>query len=63
MFAMLLDKPGARLRPADIELPPLASDQLLIRVHACGVCRPDLHVSAGEEPALVALETHAPAAP
>jgi alcohol dehydrogenase, propanol-preferring len=45
---MVLDEPGGRLRPAELPLPVPADGQLLIRVHACGVCRTDLHVLDGE---------------
>jgi propanol-preferring alcohol dehydrogenase len=48
MFAMVLDRPGRKLRATEVELPPLGPDELLIRVHACGVCRTDLHVVDGE---------------
>jgi propanol-preferring alcohol dehydrogenase len=47
---MLLDRPGAPLRPADIPRPSPGPGQLLIRVEACGVCRTDLHVADGELP-------------
>jgi propanol-preferring alcohol dehydrogenase len=50
MLAMVLDKPGEKLRAADIELPPPRPDEVLIRVLACGVCRTDLHVVDGELP-------------
>ncbi len=35
----------------EVDTPSPAADQLLIRVHACGVCRTDLHVVEGELPA------------
>ena len=50
MKAMLLDAPKQPLRLADVPVPRLAAGQLLIRVHACGVCRTDLHVVDGELP-------------
>ncbi len=50
MFAMVLDKPGTKLRPAELEVPPPGPDEVLIRVGACGVCRTDLHVVDGELP-------------
>ncbi len=50
MLAMVLDKPGAPLRAVEIAVPSLDPDQVLIRVHACGVCRTDLHVVDGELP-------------
>src|SRR5271168_2765782 len=36
------------LQFTDVPLPNPAKDELLIRVHACGVCRTDLHVIEGE---------------
>jgi propanol-preferring alcohol dehydrogenase len=45
---MLLDYPGQKLRLADQAIPVPGPRQLLIRVHACGVCRTDLHVMDGE---------------
>ena len=38
------------LRIEDAPIPEPAADQVLIRVHACGVCRTDLHVVEGELP-------------
>jgi propanol-preferring alcohol dehydrogenase len=48
MRAMLLEKVGQPLRKADLPIPKPATGQLLIRVHACAVCRTDLHVVDGE---------------
>jgi propanol-preferring alcohol dehydrogenase len=50
MFAMVLEKPGGGLRPADLPRPEPGLEELLIRVGACGVCRTDLHVVDGELP-------------
>jgi propanol-preferring alcohol dehydrogenase len=47
---MILDRPGTRLRPADVPEPEPASGELLLRVLACGVCRTDLHIFDGELP-------------
>ena len=60
MLAMVLDKPGTKLRETKIELPPLGPEQIQIRVHACGVCRTDLHVVDGElpDPALPLVPGH-----
>jgi len=60
MKAMILEKPGAGLRPVDIPEPRPLPDQLLIKVHACGVCRTDLHVVDGEltEPNLPVVPGH-----
>jgi alcohol dehydrogenase, propanol-preferring len=48
MRAALLDAPGRPLRVADVPPPEAGPDQLLLRVHACGVCRTDLHLRDGE---------------
>ena len=51
MRAMLLDEPGRPLRAADVPEPEPGPGELRIRVHACGVCRTDLHLRDGEIPA------------
>jgi propanol-preferring alcohol dehydrogenase len=51
MLAMLLDAPGRPLRRAEIPRPEPDAGQVLLRVHACGVCRTDLHIADGELPA------------
>lgn len=48
MRAMILDSPRQRLREAQLPEPEPAAGQLLLRVHACAVCRTDLHVIDGE---------------
>lgn len=48
MRAMILDSPGAMLQLREIPLPVPGPTQLLLQVHACGVCRTDLHVADGE---------------
>jgi len=48
MLAMILDTPGKPLRKADVPTPKPGPGQLLIRVHACAVCRTDLHIVDGE---------------
>jgi propanol-preferring alcohol dehydrogenase len=60
MRAMLLDTARSPLRLADLACPQPGPDQLLIRVHACGVCRTDLHVFDGEllEPKLPLVLGH-----
>jgi propanol-preferring alcohol dehydrogenase len=50
MRAMVLDAPGAPLRAVDREAPAPRDGQVHVRVHACGVCRTDLHVRDGELP-------------
>jgi propanol-preferring alcohol dehydrogenase len=44
---MRLWQPGV-LRVVDLPEPVAADGQLLVRVHACGVCRTDLHLLDGE---------------
>jgi alcohol dehydrogenase, propanol-preferring len=48
MRVMLLDKPRQPLRLAAVAVPTPGAGQILIRVHACAVCRTDLHVVDGE---------------
>jgi alcohol dehydrogenase, propanol-preferring len=48
MRAMLLDTPGRPLRSADVPPPEPGPGQVLLKVHACGVCRTDLHLRDGE---------------
>jgi propanol-preferring alcohol dehydrogenase len=52
MKAYLLHSPApVDTRPlelAEIPLPDPEQDELLVRVHACGICRTDLHVVEGE---------------
>ncbi|MBW2507648.1 MAG: zinc-binding alcohol dehydrogenase family protein, partial [Deltaproteobacteria bacterium] len=52
MRAMLLDARAPiethPLRLDDVPVPEPAADEVRIRVHACGVCRTDLHVVEGD---------------
>jgi propanol-preferring alcohol dehydrogenase len=48
MKAMVLQAPGQPLVCREISLPVPNPDQVLIKVHACGVCRTDLHIVDGE---------------
>ena len=50
MRAMLLDTARTALVLRDVPDPAPGPGQLLVRVHACGVCRTDLHVVDGELP-------------
>jgi alcohol dehydrogenase, propanol-preferring len=50
MLAMVLEKPGSPLRPHRLPVPRPGSGQVLLRVHACGICRTDLHVADGDLP-------------
>ena len=45
---MLFETPGRPLRLANLPTPKPGAGQFLIRVHACAVCRTDLHVIDGE---------------
>jgi propanol-preferring alcohol dehydrogenase len=47
---MVLERVGEPLRAAELPDPAPGPGQLLVRVHACGVCRTDLHVVDGELP-------------
>ncbi|MGB8213760.1 MAG: zinc-dependent alcohol dehydrogenase family protein [Anaerolineales bacterium] len=48
MRAMLLDAPHNRLRLAELTIPTPGAGQVLLKVHACGVCHTDLHILDGE---------------
>jgi propanol-preferring alcohol dehydrogenase len=50
MRAMVLDEPGRPLQLQALTVPVPSHQQLLIRVHACGMCRTDLHIVDGELP-------------
>jgi propanol-preferring alcohol dehydrogenase len=60
MHAMLLDRPGTPLRPAELPSPVAEPGQILLEVRACGVCRTDLHIRDGEltEPKLPLVLGH-----
>ncbi|RKG61153.1 zinc-binding alcohol dehydrogenase family protein [Corallococcus sp. AB011P] len=48
MRAMVLHAPGQRLRQEERPIPEPGPEQVLLKVHACAVCRTDLHVVDGE---------------
>ncbi len=48
MRAMLLETPRQPLRLVDVPIPEPNPEQVLIRVHACAICRTDLHIVDGE---------------
>ena len=50
MHAMVLQEPGRPLIYKEVPVPLPGFGQVLIKVHACGVCRTDLHVVDGELP-------------
>jgi propanol-preferring alcohol dehydrogenase len=57
---MFFDKAGQPLRPAEVIKPAPGPGQLLLRVHACAVCRTDLHIVDGEltQPKLPLIPGH-----
>lgn len=58
MRAMVLRTPGTALALAELPAPVAGPGDVLVRVHACGVCRTDLHVVDGELP-----DAHSPIVP
>jgi propanol-preferring alcohol dehydrogenase len=48
MRAMVLEKAGEPLRLTELAVPAPGPTQVLVNVHACAVCRTDLHVVDGE---------------
>jgi propanol-preferring alcohol dehydrogenase len=58
--AMVLERPGMRLRLTEVSVPAPGTGQVLLRVHACGICRTDLHLIDGEltEPKLPIVPGH-----
>ena len=45
---MVLEAAGRPLAGAELPDPRPVVDQVLLRVHACGVCRTDVHIADGE---------------
>lgn len=60
MRAMVLEMPGQPLKAVELAIPAPSSEQVLIQVHACGICRTDLHILDGEltEPKLPLVPGH-----
>jgi alcohol dehydrogenase, propanol-preferring len=50
MRAMTFREPGLPLQLVERPIPKPEDGQVLLRVHACGVCRTDLHIVDGELP-------------
>lgn len=44
MKAMVLVKKGEKLKEQEVPVPAINSDQVLIKIRACGVCHTDLHI-------------------
>ncbi len=60
MRAMLFEATGKPLREVELETPIPSARQLRLRIHACGVCRTDLHIVDGQliEPKLPLILGH-----
>ena len=60
MRAMILTAAGEPLREAELPAPAAGPGQVVLDVHACGVCRTDLHIVDGElsEPKLPLVLGH-----
>ncbi|BBA69112.1 zinc-dependent alcohol dehydrogenase family protein [Geobacter sulfurreducens] len=60
MRAMLFEEVGKPLRPVRVPVPEPGPGEVLLKVHACGICRTDLHIVDGEltEPALPLIPGH-----
>ena len=60
MLAMVLEKPGLPLVARDVPVPDPGPGRIRVRVHACGVCRTDLHIVDGEltDPKLPIIPGH-----
>jgi propanol-preferring alcohol dehydrogenase len=60
MKAMVLEEQKQPLKLKEVAVPHPGPDQVLIRVHTCGVCRTDLHVLDGDltEPKLPLILGH-----
>jgi propanol-preferring alcohol dehydrogenase len=60
MRAMIFTAPGDPLRMESRPVPTPGLGQVLLRVHACGICRTDLHIVDGElaEPRLPLIPGH-----
>jgi D-arabinose 1-dehydrogenase-like Zn-dependent alcohol dehydrogenase len=49
MRAVILDKPGSQ-RVGELPDPTPEAGEVVVRVHACGICGTDLHILDGEFP-------------
>ncbi|MGH7555225.1 MAG: zinc-dependent alcohol dehydrogenase family protein [Longimicrobiales bacterium] len=60
MLAMVLEQPRSPLRATTVPRPRPGPDEILLQVHACAVCRTDLHIVDGEltEPKLPLIPGH-----
>lgn len=60
MHAMIMKQPGQPLSAVEIPIPSPHENEVLIKVHTCGICRTDLHVIDGDlkEPKLPVIPGH-----
>jgi propanol-preferring alcohol dehydrogenase len=60
MRALILEKQNVAPIVKDVAMPTPAEGQVLLEVHACGICRTDLHIRDGElkEPKLPLIMGH-----
>lgn len=60
MKAMVLEKVGEPLKLKEIPIPEPGKGEVQIKIHACGVCRTDLHIYDGEltNPKLPLIQGH-----
>lgn len=60
MRAMMMEKPGCKLKYIELEKPTPTAYEVLIKISACGICRTDLHVIDGDlkEPKLPVIPGH-----
>ena len=60
MLAIVFESPGTPLKLVEIPIPIPEPGQVLLKVHACGVCHTDLHILDGElnEPKLPLILGH-----
>jgi threonine dehydrogenase-like Zn-dependent dehydrogenase len=49
MRAVIIETPG-KIRVGNVADPTPKSDELVIRVGACGICGTDLHIVDGDSP-------------
>src|ERR687892_131696 len=48
--AAVLERFGAPLVVQDVELAPPRAGEVLVRLHACGVCHTDMYTASGVDP-------------
>lgn len=48
MHAMVMERQGEPLKYIEVAIPKPEPRQILLKVHACGICRTDLHVLDGD---------------